>query len=337
MPQHPRQPRNIPLGDIPRPGEARSRPAATPRRSSTPDDLLAISWRLEPRDYVLAHLLDQHRFLTTDQIAAVLFSSPRTCRNRLNVLRQMGFVDWFMPVHPVTGRLPVHWVPGRLSARYVALYHGKPAPSIRALRDARDAYPSAATRVGHLIHADGVNQFFIDLLAYGRKHPQARLTRWWSAARTHETVDHNTRPDGHGVWCDGDDEVAFFFEHDTGTESHPTRAEKLDGYRTLQVKGPTLPVLFWLPTSTIEANFHRHLARTGTRGVIVATASRDHAVEHGGSAGPVWHLVGDGRRRLYLAELPGPVGDGGAYHPGPPQPDEDPLFLLRDDEPSTPD
>lgn len=336
MPQHPRQPRNIPLGDIPRPVVPRSRSAATPRRSTTPHNLLAISWRLEPRDYVLAHLLDQHRFLTTDQIAATLYSSPRTCRNRLNVLRQIGFIDWFMPVHPSAGRLPVHWIPGQLSATYVALYHGKPVPSGRALRDARDAYPSEATRLGHLAHSDGVHQFFIDLLIHSRQHPQTRLTRWWSAGRTYATVDHNTRPDGHGVWRDGQAEVAFFLEHDTGTMSHPARAAKLAGYRTLWDKGPQWPVLFWLPSSTIETNLHQHLtnhAAGGTRGVLVATAARDHATDHGGPAGPVWKVVGNGRRRLRLADLPGPLGVGGAYHPGPPQPDEDPLYLLRDDTP----
>ena len=85
-----RQPRNIPAGDIPRPGGMRpGRPRSRrdiPRRSRSLDDLLAISWRLEPRDYVLAHLLSEHRFLTTAQITAVLFTSPRTCRNRLNAL-----------------------------------------------------------------------------------------------------------------------------------------------------------------------------------------------------------------------------------------------------------
>jgi len=327
-----RQPRNIPLGDTPRPGESRLRPAFTLRRSAVPDDLLAVSWRFEPRDYVLAHLLDQHRFLTTEQITAILYSSPRTCRNRLNVLRGIGFIDWFMPVHPRLGRLPVHWVPGSLSARYVALYDGKPAPSSRALRVARDTYASAATRVGHLVHADGVNQFFIDLLAHSRSHPRARLTRWWSAGRTYATVDHNTRPDGHGVWTDGDQQVAFFLEHDTGTMSHPARAAKLTGYRTLQDKGPAWPVLFWLPSITVETNLHRHLAGR-TNGVTVATAARDHAAGHDGPAGPVWKLVGNGRRRLHLAELPGPVGSGGAYHPGPPQLDEDPLYLLRDESP----
>jgi len=326
-----------------RPARAPRTPSASreiPRGFRTSDDLLAISWRLEPRDYVIAHLLAEHRFLTTEQIASILFTSARTCRNRLNVLRKLGFVDWFMPVHPRRGRLPVHWVPGRLSARYVALYHGRPAPSSRAVRDQRDAHPSAATRLGHLVHADGANQFFIDLLVYARTHPEARLARWWSSARTFAKVNHNTRPDGHGVWHDGDTQVAFFLEHDTGTESHTVRAEKLAGYRTLRDRGIAWPVLFWLPTTAIETHFHQHLtARAGqTGGVLVATAARDHAHRHGGPAGPVWKIVGNGRRRLRLAQLPGPIGTAGlAYHPGPPEPAEDPLYLLRDDtDPDTP-
>ncbi|WP_328469107.1 replication-relaxation family protein [Actinoplanes sp. NBC_00393] len=294
--------------------------------------MLAVSWRLQPRDYVIAHLLAEHRFLTTDQIAAILFRSPRTCRNRLDVLRRIGFIDWFMPVHPTRGRLPVHWVPGRLSARYVALYHGQRVPSGRAVRDEHDAHPAAATRIGHLLHADGVNQFFIDLLVHARTQPVARLARWWSAAKTYAKVNHNTRPDGHGVWVDGEKQVAFFLEHDTGTEAHAVRAGKLPGYRTLHDKGGmSWPVLFWLPTTAIEQHLHDHLTARpgGAEGVIVATAARDYAAEHGGPAGPVWHLVGHGSQRRRLAQLPGPVGTGGqAYHPGPPAADEDPLHLL---------
>lgn len=335
-----RQPRNIPTGDTPRPGGTAPRASSTTPRHPTPahrrrvsNDLLSISWRLEPRDYVVAHLLAEHGCLTTDQIAAVLFGSPRTCRNRLNVLRQLGFLDWFMPVHPRRGRLPVHWVPGRLSARYVALYHGQPAPTARTVGDARDAHPSAASRLGHLAHTDGVHQFFVDLLAHSRRNPGTRLARWWSAATTYQVVNHNTRPDGHGVWCDSDRQVAFFVEHDTGTETHAVRAGKLVGYRILRDAGPSWPVLFWLPTTAVETHFHQHLAGRagGTHGVTVATAARDYAAGHDGPAGPVWALVGAGQSRLRLADLPGPVGAGGPYHPGPPSDEEDPLYLLRDD------
>ncbi|MCY1144024.1 replication-relaxation family protein [Actinoplanes sp. Pm04-4] len=326
-----RAPRNIPAGDVSPQGapDRRRRTAARPARAAA-DDLLGISWRLEPRDYVIAHLLDEHRFLTTEQITAILFTSARTCRNRLDVLRRIGFIDWFMPVHPARGRLPVHWIPGRLSARYVALHHGRPAPSARMWRQARDTSPAQATSTGHLAHADGVNQFFVDLLAHSRAHPHTRLTRWWSAARTFATINHNTRPDAHGVWRDGARQAAFFLEHDTGTESHPVRAAKLAGYRTLGDKGLSWPVLFWLPSITVETHLHQHLERhTGGHGVTVATAARDYAATHGGPAGPVWRMPGD-THRLPLAALPGPTGPGGlAYHPGPPAAEEDPLYLLR--------
>jgi len=62
----------------------------------------------------------------------------------------------------------------------------------------------------------------------------------------------------------------------------------------------------------------------------VATAARDAVAGHG-PAGPVWRVAGNGRRRLRLAELPCQLGEPGAYHPGPPAPEQDPLYLLRDD------
>src|SRR5687767_1166941 len=112
-----RQPGDSPVGATFRPGDRRPIPALR-QRPRTTTNLYEISWRLQPRDYVLAHLLDEHRFLTTEQITAILYRSARTCRNRLNELRRIGFVTWFMPVHPRHGRLPVHWMAGPLSARY---------------------------------------------------------------------------------------------------------------------------------------------------------------------------------------------------------------------------
>jgi hypothetical protein len=45
----------------------------------------------------------------------------------------------------------------------------------------------------------------------------------------------------------------------------------------------------------------------------------------------VWKVAGNGRRRLRLGELPCRLGQPGAYHPGPPTAEEDPLYLLRND------
>ncbi|MEJ3741812.1 replication-relaxation family protein [Actinomycetes bacterium KLBMP 9797] len=272
--------------------------------------------------------MSEHRYLTTTQIASILFSSTRTCRNRLDTLRRIGFIDWFIPVLPDLSRLPVHWVPGPLSARYVALSRGERAPSLKAVKENQDSRLSA----GHVRHNDGANQFGIDLLVYTRTHPQARLARWWSSTRISSKINHGARPDGHGVWTEGDRTVAYFLEHDTGTEPLGVLARKITAYRKVRAEGgPAWPVLFWLPTTTRETNLHKRL-NGSARGMVLATAARDAAAEHG-PAGPVWRLVGNGRRRLRLSELPGPVGagDGVAYHPGPPEPADDPLYLLHTD------
>lgn len=313
--------RNIPRGDTSRSGGRRptsSRPIA--------DSLRAISWRLESRDYVLAHLLDEHRTLTTDQIAAVLFSSPRTCRNRLDTLRGMGFVDWFIPVrHGV--RLPAHWVPGLLSARYVALCRGERPPTPSAVRQLQDRMVASA----HLAHADGTNQFGVDLLGHARGRPECDLVRWWSGSRIAAACGRRVHPDAHGVWrVDGHDN-GWYLEWDSGSESLGTLTAKLAPYRRLRADGgPGWPVLFWLPTSVREANLHRRLSMMGALGVVVATASRDRAAAvDGGPAGAVWKLAGNGRRRLGLAELPSRSEGAGPYNPGPPTPEQDPLYLLR--------
>ena len=326
------QPRDIPTGDISRPGVARTprtRPPVLPRRERLHDSLREISWRLETRDHVLAQLLHEHRTLTTSQITAILFASPRTCRNRLGVLRTFDFVDWFIPVrHGV--RLPAHWVPGLLSARLIALRNGDKAPTAKALREIQDRVVATP----HLGHIDGTNQFFVDLIAHARQHSETRLSRWWSGARTAAALGRRVHPDGHGAWRDAGREVGFFLEFDTGSESQPVVAAKLAPYRRLRIDGgPAWPVLFWLPTAAREANLHKRLAGMAPLGVTVATASREHAAHTvpAGPAGPVWKVAGNGRRRLHLAELPSQPGQPGPYHPGPPASDHDPLHLLNDD------
>ena len=64
--------RHVPTGDISRPGVQRSRPSPHPQPLRWAS-LRALARRLEPRDLVLAHLLNEHRTLTTEQLT----SSPR--------------------------------------------------------------------------------------------------------------------------------------------------------------------------------------------------------------------------------------------------------------------
>src|SRR5256885_9236684 len=103
MPPPRRQTRLIPVGDTPRPGERRVPGPHTTISAHQPPgglSLLAHSDRLGPRDYTLALLLDEHRVLTSAQISAMLFGSPFPCRNRLTVLRRIGFLDRFVPYRP---------------------------------------------------------------------------------------------------------------------------------------------------------------------------------------------------------------------------------------------
>ena len=168
----------------------------SPVRSSTPT-LVSVSSHLSPRDLTLAHLLDAHRVLTTDQITAMLFTSPRTCVNRLRLLRHLGFLERFRPPH----RAPTttwYWIPGPLAARYVALARDERPPTPKMLGQRQDA-AMVSPQLAHLV---GANQFFTDLIAHARSHPDARLTRWWSASVAAAALSRRVHPDGHGVWSD---------------------------------------------------------------------------------------------------------------------------------------
>ncbi len=209
-------------------------------------------------------LLVEHRTLTTNQLAAVLFDSASTARARLYRLRQLGWVDRFTPVR-AGQRRQTHWVAGLLAARYHAVQHATPAPTPRTWRDRVEAI-AASTHLGHTV---GANQVFIDLLAHTRTHPHTRLARWWGPARTAAAVGQRVHPDGHGVWTerlapeDGrgwERQVGFWLEYDTGTEPLARLVAKLDPYTRLRrTGGPDYPILFHLPTPAREANLHDRL------------------------------------------------------------------------------
>lgn len=319
------QTRHLPYGESPRPGNApivvlrtaeRARPAVPVRT------LIEISHRLRPRDYTIAVLLDEHTTLTTDQICAILFHNVTTCRHRLHALRQLGFLDRFIRNRPWAPN-PVCWVPGLLSARYSALARGDAPPTPRALRQQQDAVYSSPK----LEHDLAARQFFVNLLAHARRHPDTRLARWWSERTTAAAHGRRIEPDGHGVWVDGDRTTGFFLELDRGTESLRTKVvAKLAGYRRLRDEGgPNYPVLFVVPSRLREQNLHRRLAERGDSSLTVATTCPEAGAN---PAGPVWRVAGNGRHRLTLGDLATPLGQAGPLHPGPPTPEQDPLHLL---------
>ncbi|ROO60324.1 protein involved in plasmid replication-relaxation [Micromonospora sp. Llam0] len=292
------------------------------RRPSTPT-LIDISHRLRPRDYTIASLLDELTTLTTHQLTSILFANPTTCRHRLQLLRRLGFIDRFIRNRPGAPN-PVCWLPGLLSARYMALAREDSPPTAKALRERQDRVYSSPT----LDHLLAVNDFFVSLLVHARHRPNAALTRLWSERSTTGSFGHRIKPDGHGVWRDGDRETGFFLELDRGTEPIGRLIDKLTSHRRLRAEGgPQYPILFALPGRLREQNLHRKLADRPEPSLIIATTSPESGPD---PAGPVWRLAGNGRHRLTLADLPSNHGEPGPLNPGPTRPEDHPLRLILD-------
>jgi hypothetical protein len=290
-------------------------------RGPVPHTLIDISQRLRPRDYAIACLLDEHTTLTTEHLTAVLFTNPTTCRHRLHLLRQLGFIDRFIRNRPGAPN-PVCWLPGPLSARYTAMARGDSPPGTRTLRERQDRIYASPT----LDHLLAVNGFFITLLVHARRRPAAALNRWWSEHTTAARFGQRIKPDGHGVWTDGDRETGFFLELDRGTEPIGRLVDKLTSHRRLRAEaGPQYPILFVLPSRLREQNLHRKLADRPEPSLIVATTSPEGGPD---PAGPVWRLAGNGRHRLTLADVPSSHGQPGPLNPGPARPEDHPLRLL---------
>jgi len=311
--------RHLPEGEVP----LGNRPLIVLRTTGRPHApaLIDISHRLQPRDYTIAALLDEHTTLTTDHLTAILFANATTCRHRLHLLRRLGFIDRFIRNRPGAPN-PVCWLPGLLSARYMALARDQLPPTAKALRERQDRIYASPT-LGHLL---AVNQFFTGLLVHARRHPENALTRWWSERTTTATFGRRIKPDGHGVWTDGRQETGFFLELDRGTEPIGRLIDKLAAYRKLHAEGgPHYPVLFALPNRLREQNLHRRLTDRPEPTLTIATSSPESGTN---PASAVWRLAGNGRHRLTLAELPSHHGPPGPLNPGAPQPDEHPLHQL---------
>jgi hypothetical protein len=288
------------------------------------DPLLAVQSSLTPRDHVLAGWLYDHGVLTTEQIAHALFPSLDFAQRRLVKLVRLQVIDRFRPQKPDGGSFPYHYVIDQLGADVAAAQRGEQRPRRDHARNRRHHLTSRA----NLPHLLGTNQFFIELAGYARTHPEAKLVRWWPAARFYdagafyEKGDNPQlmtrplampRPDGHGVWVEHDRSCPFWLELDLGTEDQAVLVDKVYQYLYLDLHiKRRWPVLFSLPSSRRERNLHLRIAETLAAGVdrrlpapAVATIARDRATAAGLSpAEAVWWLYGLPDRRLRLADLP---------------------------------
>jgi len=267
------------------------------RRNSVDDRLLLrVAPHLTERDRQIVRLLAEHRVLTTRQVCDAAFDSLRRAEVRLLRLYRLRVVDRFRP-----NRWPesshYHWVLDTAGAAVIARERGLDSNSL----DWRHERGLALAHSSQLDHRLGANGFFTALLRDARRRPECALVAWWSAWRCANEWGELARPDGYGVWAEGNSRVAFILEYDRGTESSDRLAKKLPGYRMLlsQAVAPTW-LVFCFPGTRREANARRALSGGPE---LLATA----VVEPGSSpADAVWLPLG-GSRRLRLVELAGGV------------------------------
>jgi hypothetical protein len=267
--------------------------------------MLAFYAHLTERDLRILALLDEHRVLTTDQIARLHFTAVRTCQIRLRQLQHLGLLERFRYARAGGGGDPWHWALGVYGARFMAGTLGRPIPTERSHRD-QLLRLSGYVNLRHLREA---NEFAVRLVQHSHTDQRVQLVRWWSE-RTTTARFRGIHPDAHGLWGAPGQWIGWFLECDMGTEALPRLVAKLAAYEKLaHTDGPAYPVLFWLPSTVREANLQRELRRYELR-VPVATATHDTD-----PGGPVWLPAADGRTRIPLAELPSDHGQPVAGNP----------------------
>ena len=274
----------------------RHSPGETGRRGWRDLDvrLLGVLGRLTERDRLICRLLDEHRVLTSAQVADVCFTGERRARMRLAELYALDVLDRFRPRRGGSP-VPFHFVLGPLGAALVAAEHDQPVADL-AWRRHLASDLAASQRLAHLV---GTNGLFTALARSARTKKDCQLAEWWSERRCAREWGEVVRPDGYGVWVEDATTLPFLYEHDNGTERLERLAAKLTGYaRLAAAAGHPNWVLFSFPSPRREAEARRVLAHPL---VPVATCNRG---ARRAPDGPVWMVAGTaGTERVRLVEL----------------------------------
>jgi hypothetical protein len=309
---------------------------------------------LTPRDRWILRMLAEHRVLTTAMFTGLAFPSARSAQLRLRTLFRLGVVNRFQPLIPI-GSAPMHWIldtPGHavLAAEDRPL---SPARSPGGGERSRRAQALAIAHSTQLAHLLAVNAALTTLAATTRgtsnaaigaasggadavaeEAASAGLTLWWSQARATRHVGDFAHPDAYAHYRfhtshrsdqDSGSSLAFFYEHDRGSEPSTQIAAKLARYHDLaRATATTTPVLFWLPSRAWEHTVRDALtdalhALEDPDRVPIATTSPTHPTPRPGTlaaatltppaqlAGPVWlpliNRTPGPAQRLSLARL----------------------------------
>ena len=276
-------------------------------------DPVELASRLTGRDRTLVRLLDEHRVLTSHQIAQLLpYPNLNRAQRRLLQLWRWHVLDRFR--HPRGDGALTGWryTLGVAGHEVLAAMRGLTPPRphtvhSQVLRLATDP---------RLVHLLGINKVFAALTHHTRVSEDAELRLWHGERSATADCGGLARPDALIVYRDHSAQLVACYEHDTGTEALTRVVDKLDGYAELARAGGPHParttqhhhgfwVLFGLHSPTREANLRERLAAVDRSGPALAagdvswhivTTSTDHLAS---PAGPVWlPLHAHQRRRL---------------------------------------
>ncbi|MFD7706987.1 replication-relaxation family protein [Streptomyces sp. NPDC059786] len=275
-----------------------ARAATTRTRPARHADVATLTRRLTDRDLWLAHLVHEHRVLTTHQVARLAYPSLRSAQRRLRDLHQHAVLDSFRPL-TASGSAPEHYTLGPAGAALLAAHAGLDAAALgwRPTHTARIAYSPS---LGHDL---GVNELLTHLAAHARTTPEAGLPLWLSERSAARRWGDFIRPDAYAHYRDGDLLLPFFLEYDTGSQPLPRVEAKLTGYAAFLTATSTRPaLLIHTRTASRDQALRRQLATAARElDLHVATSSTDYTTTD--PWGPWWAPLEPAARRTTLAGL----------------------------------
>jgi Replication-relaxation len=274
--------------------------------------------RRRSRDLVLLTMLYEHRYLTTEHLYALFFTSLRSAQLRLRWLavEQRLVMRWphYEPVATGPGPAPNLWGLRQRSSVFLLTDLGAGLVATYRKLDVKAAVRRSfytAERERTLDHSLETNGFWVGLAAAARDLPDQGLYHWVgddAMRRNHQERGADLAPDGWGRYLVAGEEVRFSLEWDRGTEPPQRLGQKAAAHLALAAGGNVLMVV---PGATREASVRAAIARVlPERPTVRFWTAPARLLRERGPLGPVWLQVGVGGDRGSLAELPRRPGVG---------------------------
>jgi Replication-relaxation len=264
---------------------------------------------LRQRDVCLLMMLAHHHYLTTDQVHALFFPSPRSAQARLRWLTDRRLLMRWRQLEPRSHG----W--RRRHSLYLLAERGAVVLARRLKADARALVKRSwfaaefALQLGHDLE---VTAFVIGLAVASRDLPDQGLYHWVgqdSLRRGYQEDGVDLAPDAWGRYLTPAGEITFALEWDRGTEAPRRLAAKARAYTTYFMERPgggANHVLFVGPGRVRESSIRAAIASAASPGLRPVTFLTTHTelLHTHGPLGEVWLASGDDRR-VRLGELEG--------------------------------